>query len=141
MDIRKINDAISVSPQIAPEDIAVLAALGFKTLMANRPDGEDPGQPDFAELAALATRHGMAVVHAPIVSGAPDPQAVALFAQALDEATGPVFAYCRSGTRSAMLYALARLEKGDAPAAIFPDVRQAGYAFPGLEMMHGYRPQ
>ena len=141
VDIRKINDAVSVSPQIAPSDVAEIAAMGFKTIIANRPDGEDAGQPAFAEIAALAEANGMKAVFAPIASGAPDEATVALFAEAMAGSQGPVFAYCRTGTRCTILWSLARLEAGDAPKQVFDAARGAGYALSGLEAAFGYRPE
>ena len=141
MDIRKISDAVSVSPQIAPSDVAGIAAMGFKTIIANRPDGADAGQPAFAEIAAAAQAHGLKAVFAPIASGAPDGATVALFAETIAQAGGPVFAYCRTGTRCAMLWSLAKLNAGEAPDRVFDATRRAGYALSGLETAFGYNPE
>lgn len=108
MNAQRITEDFAVSPQILPEDAAGIAALGFRTLMCNRPDGEEPGQPAFAEIAAAAEAQGLAVVHVPVVSGAITEEDVAAFRAAIAEAPGPVFAYCRSGTRCRNLWSLAQ---------------------------------
>ena len=69
MDIRKIDDNISVAPQISIEDVAEAAKLGFKTLVANRPDHEEPGQPAMADIEAAAREQGLEWVYMPVESG------------------------------------------------------------------------
>lgn len=105
MEIRTLTPAISVSPQISPDDVADIAAAGFKTIICNRPDDEEPGQPAFADIAAAARAAGLEVLHVPVISGMLTEGNVAEFAQALETVPGPVLAYCRSGTRSANLWA------------------------------------
>jgi sulfide:quinone oxidoreductase len=107
MKVVQITEDYSVSPQIAVEDVAEIARLGFRTLMCNRPDAEDPGQPDFARIAAAAEAHGLVVSHVPVQSGGITPQDVDAFRAAMAELPRPVFAYCRSGTRSQNLWRLA----------------------------------
>ena len=68
MDIRRIDDTISVSPQLTVEDVSEAAKLGFKTLVANRPDAEEPGQPDMADIEAAARANGMEWVYLPVES-------------------------------------------------------------------------
>ncbi|WP_048649282.1 TIGR01244 family sulfur transferase [Nitratireductor soli] len=104
MDIRQIADDYAVSPQIAVEDIAAIKMAGFQSVVCNRPDGEDAGQPSVASIAAAAQAAGLAFRHVPVVSGAMTMDDVTAMAAALKELPGPVFAYCRSGTRSANLY-------------------------------------
>ena len=105
MDIRKVTDTFSVSPQIRPEDVRTLAKLGFSTIICNRPDDEEFGQPLYETVAAEAARHGLAVHHLPVTSGMFGPQHVTATEELLAGAQGKVFAYCRSGTRSVMLWA------------------------------------
>ncbi|MEP1706482.1 MAG: sulfur transferase domain-containing protein, partial [Marinobacter sp.] len=69
MDIRRIDDTISVSPQLTVEDVGEAAKLGFKTLVANRPDAEEPGQPGMADIEAAAHANGMEWVYLPVESG------------------------------------------------------------------------
>lgn len=126
MDIRKINDSISVSPQIGLADIATLKELGFGGVICNRPDGEEPGQPEFAQIADAARAAGLSCVWVPITGGAASAQAVEDFAAALADMSAPVLAYCRSGTRSTILWALS--QAGKAPAEeILAQARAAGY--------------
>lgn len=126
MDIRKLDENVSVSPQLRPEEITELATLGFRSVICNRPDGEEPGQPGFAEIEAAARQHGLEARFVPVISGALRPEDVAAFDEALRELPGPVLAYCRSGTRSAMLWALA--QAGRRPAdELLAAARRAGY--------------
>lgn len=132
MTPRKINEEISVAPQIDPAEVATLAELGFKSLICNRPDGEDFGQPDFATVAEEAGKAGLAVKFIPIVSGAMTMDDVTAFGEAMDELPKPVFAYCRSGTRSATLWALSEGQKGTPAADIIRQAASAGYDLSGL---------
>lgn len=106
MQIKAIDDRLSVGPQIAPEDVAALKARGFRSVVCNRPDGEEWGQPAFAEIERAAFAEGLETRHIP-VAGQPTPEQAARFAAALREMPGPVFAYCRSGARAGMLAAMA----------------------------------
>ena len=128
MDIRKVTDMLSVAPQIAPEDMTELAALGFKSVVSNRPDGEEAGQPTAAEMAAAAETAGLAFQHVPVISGAMTADDVVTNAAALDALDGPVLAYCRSGTRSIMLWAQDQIANGKMDAdAVIEAGAQAGY--------------
>ena len=108
MNATRITPDSCVSPQIRPEDVAEIKAMGFRTIMSNRPDGEAAGQPATAAIRAEAERLGLTFLHVPVVSGAITDEDVADFAAALDAAPGPVFAYCRSGGRSKSLWQRAR---------------------------------
>jgi uncharacterized protein (TIGR01244 family) len=103
MNIRQINDEYSVSPQIAIEDLDQIKAMGFKSIVCNRPDDEDPGQPDFALIAARAKELGIETAHIPVV-GQPGGDAVKDMVDALDELPKPMLSYCRSGNRSTIIY-------------------------------------
>src|SRR6056297_3661058 len=105
MDFRAVSDGLSVSPQIAPGEMAEVAAAGFRSIICNRPDGESPDQPQFAEVSKAADDMGVEARYVPVVSGAISDADVAAFADALADLPAPVLAYCRSGTRSAMLWA------------------------------------
>jgi sulfide:quinone oxidoreductase len=108
MSITRITPDYSAAPQIEAEDVAEIAALGYKSIICNRPDGEDAGQPPAAEIRAEAERHGLAFAHVPVVSGQIDEGDVADFRAAVAELPAPVLAYCRSGTRSRNLWLLAQ---------------------------------
>ena len=104
MNIKEISPDYSVSPQIQSSDLAELKTAGFKSVICNRPDNEDPGQPSVAEIRAATEAAGLEFRHVPVISGQMTPQNVEDQARALDELPKPVFAYCRSGTRSTNLY-------------------------------------
>ena len=103
MNLRQINAEYSVSPQISIEDVDQLSALGFKSIVCHRPDDEDPGQPDFDQIAARARELGIEVAHIPVV-GQPSAEAVQAMNDALDELPKPMLGYCRSGNRSTIVY-------------------------------------
>jgi uncharacterized protein (TIGR01244 family) len=106
MEYREITDNYSVSGQILPEDIATVKAAGFKSIICNRPDNEQSGQPSADSVKQAAEAAGLEFRYIPVVSGQITEQNVADQAGALEELKGPVFAYCRSGARCTNLYAL-----------------------------------
>jgi uncharacterized protein (TIGR01244 family) len=110
-DFRRVTDQLSVSPQIQPDDVDAAAAQGFKTIINNRPDGEDPTQPSGYEIEAAAQNAGLAYFHIP-VRGGPTPEQVETTSKVLAEAPGPVLAYCRSGNRSIVTWSLAQALSG-----------------------------
>ena len=132
-DIRSINDRISVAPQIAPEDIAAIKAAGFVAIVNNRPDDEDSGQPSGDTIRAAAEAAGLAYSAIPVThAGFSHPQIDAM-AAALTAADGPVLAYCRSGTRSCNLWALAAAKAGRDPDLLVAQARGAGYDLAGMK--------
>ncbi|WP_273203542.1 TIGR01244 family sulfur transferase [Marinobacter subterrani] len=131
MDIRKIDDTISVTPQISVEDVAEAANLGFKTLVANRPDQEEPGQPLMADIETAAREHGLDWVFMPVQSGHITDDDVNRFAPMIRDAEKPVLAFCRSGTRCTVLWALSAARNTPA-REIFTKARNAGYDISGL---------
>lgn len=131
MDIRKIDDSISVAPQISIADVAEIARQGFKTLVANRPDREEPGQPAMADIEAAATEHGLKWVYMPVESGNITDADVDQFATMIHDADTPVFAFCRSGTRCTVLWSLSKARELE-PQQILSKAQQAGYDMTGL---------
>ena len=128
--MKAINDQISVSPQIMLSEIETIKAQGFDVVMSNRPDGEEPGQVMTGDIQAAVEAAGMRFVHIPIVSGQFTQEAVDGF-KAVLESGERVFAYCRSGTRCAGLWALS--QKGEQTAdEILSQTSAAGYEFPQL---------
>lgn len=113
MTIKTLTPALGVSPQIAPANVAALAASGFRAIICNRPDGEEPDQPPAAAVAAAAEANGLRFVHIPVVSGAIEESDAAAMARALAELPGPVLAYCRSGARSEQLTTMAAARSED----------------------------
>ncbi|AOY90167.1 TIGR01244 family protein [Marinobacter salinus] len=131
MDIRTIDDTISVAPQISVEDVAEAARLGFKTLVANRPDQEEYGQPAMADIEAAARENGLDWVYMPVESGNITDQDVEHFAPMIRDAEKPVLAFCRSGTRCTVLWALSAARSMPA-REIIDKARNAGYDISGL---------
>ena len=113
-DIRSVTDTFSVAPQITPEDVEAIAAAGFRTIIANRPDGEGGlDQPRMGAVRAKAEEHGLTFIALPF-SGAPTPEIVERTGQILSQAETPVLAYCRTGTRSITAWALVHAGQGAA---------------------------
>ena len=131
MDLRRLTDDFAVAPQIDVADVAEAAALGYRTLICNRPDGESFDQTPTAEIAAAAEAHGMRFISIPFTSGALTMQLIAQFGAALAEAPRPALAYCRSGTRSCMIWALT--QAGEMPTEdILEAASRGGYDMTGL---------
>lgn len=131
---RKLDDDISVAGQITPADVAQAATQGFTFLINNRPDGEQPGQPNGAEIAAAAKAAGLGYAAIPIAGGFSPPQITAM-REVLEAAPGPVLAFCRSGTRSTFAWALARATMGDDPATLAAKAESAGYDISPIRAM------
>lgn len=126
MDLKRINDDISVSPQISPDDMPALKAQGFVAVINNRPDGESPDQPTNAVMEKAARDAGLAYHYIPLGREGVTPDMVERTTAALEGSNGPVLAFCRSGTRSTTLWALS--QAGKAPAdEIISAAANAGY--------------
>lgn len=126
MDFNKINDGLTVSGQITPAEVAELKARGFKSLINNRPDHEVT--PDLASEAMreAAQAAGLAYLYLPVFPGNFDDALIANMAQALEELDGPIYAYCRSGTRSTTVWGLSQAGKLT-PDEIVKQAAGAGY--------------
>lgn len=127
----RIDDKISVAGQLSPADLAEAKAQGFALVINNRPDGEAPDQPAGAVMADAAAAAGLGYVELPVAGGFSMPQVEAM-AAALAGADGPVLAFCRSGTRSTNLWALASAAQGGDPEAIVEAAGGAGYDVSGM---------
>lgn len=124
---RKINDNVSVSPQISLDDVAAAKVEGVSLIVNNRPDGEEPTAPQSADIEAATKAAGIDYIAIPIThSGFSAPQVDAMIA-ALDGTEGKTLAYCRSGTRSTLLWSLAQAKRGVAPDEIARLAGNAGY--------------
>lgn len=104
MDIRKIDDQYSVTGQISVDDLDQIKAMGFKSIVCHRPDGEEDGQPLFADIAQRAQELGLSIAHVPVGRQGVDAEAVSGMVDALDEFDRPMLGYCRSGARSTATY-------------------------------------
>ncbi len=125
---RKLTDAVYASPQIGVAEVAEAKALGVALIVNNRPEGESGDQTPGAEIAAAAHAAGIEYVAIPVThAGFSEPQVIAM-REALDRAgDAPVLAYCRSGTRSTLLWALAEASAGGDPEALTEIAAGAGY--------------
>lgn len=125
---RKIDDKTFASPQIELADVAEAQALGIGMIINNRPEDESPDQTPGAEIEAAANAAGIAYVAIPVThAGFSMPQVEAMQAALAEAGDKPVLAYCRSGTRSTLLWALAQARSGMAPEAIASHAAGAGY--------------
>lgn len=108
---RQVTPNFAVSPQIAPEDIALAKQSGFTLVINNRPDGESPDQPDGADIEAAATSAGLDYLFVPVV-GRPTADQAAAVSGALAASNVKALAYCRTGNRSITTWALGELAAG-----------------------------
>ena len=123
---------LSAAGRLDRLDIEALAAEGARTIINNRPDGEDPGQLPAAEARRIAEAHGIAYHHIPITAATLSRADVDAFAVALRDATAPVVAHCRSGTRSTLLWALTRMREGADSLSLIAEAAQHSIDIAGL---------
>ena len=132
MEVKKISEGLSVSPQILPGELADLAKQGFRSVICNRPDGEGADQPSFKEIQTAAKKAGLEAVYLPIVSGKVADDDASKFGAALTNLPGPTLAYCRTGTRSTTLWALNEGAKNTPLPQILGAAKAAGYDMSGV---------
>jgi uncharacterized protein (TIGR01244 family) len=131
-DFRRVTDDFSTAPQISVADVAEAARLGFTTIINNRPDGEAPGQPASLEIARAARDAGLEYFHIPVV-GLPGQPQVEQMREAVLASKGPVLAYCRSGNRTIITWALGQAMDGRRSRAELSQLaRAAGYDLSGV---------
>jgi len=126
MAYKPLNPEISVTSQVAPADLAGVKAAGFGTIINNRPDGEEPGQPSSDELQAAAEKGGLAYRHIPVVPGKFSDAQVDAFRDAVADCAKPALAFCKSGLRATSLWALSQAGKVDT-AEILRSASACGY--------------
>ncbi len=131
MNIFHLTPEFAVSGQLREEHFETLAACGFTTLVNNRPDGEKGDYLTADEVQALAVKHGLDYHFIPVDGRGPLPVAIAQTARIMTAGKGPVVAYCRSGQRSAALWALASAGPVS-PADIIEVTGKAGYDLTGM---------
>ena len=131
MDIRPLTADYAVSPQIEPQDFAAIKAAGYTTVIDNRPDGEIPPHLHTEVMRAAAEAAGLAFVANPVIGGALTMQNVEAQAATIAEAAGPVLAYCASGNRSSICWALANAGQMPTDDLIGLPARH-GYSLEGL---------
>ncbi len=131
MDLKKINDALSVAAQIQLHEVSLVAQAGFKSVICNRPDGESPDQPSHQEIQAACAAHGMAFRFLPADTGKVLDGHGTEFGELLRTLPGPVLAYCRTGTRSTTMWALSQANVLS-PTDIIDRAAKAGFDMRGL---------
>jgi len=131
IDIRTLTPVVSVAAQITALDVRGLAEAGFKSLICNRPDGEGSDQPLFQEIERRAVEQGLQIRYLPVESGRVTDDQGQAFRALLDELPQPVLAYCRTGTRSATLWAMAEAGRSS-PQDILTRGQAAGYDLQGI---------
>lgn len=133
MDIKFLSDIISVTSQIERDDIEKIKQQGFKTIICNRPDAESSDQLASDALSDEAGKLGIGFDYLPVMPGHFDAQQISDFRDLLQEAAQPILAYCRTGTRSATLWALS--QAGDVPTdEIITAAGHAGYDLSHLSL-------
>ena len=108
MKFAKINNELTVSDQITIEDLKEIQAQGYKTIFCNRPDQESEGQLTFLTIEKEAQNLGIKAIHQPVIGGQISDDDIAQFGSSFELAQKPIFAYCRTGTRCSMLWALSQ---------------------------------
>ena len=124
---RQLTDRVYASPQIGLAEVAEAAQSGIGLIINNRPDDESDDQIPGAQIAEAAAAAGMAYVAIPVSHAGFSEAQVSAMAAALASTDQPVLAYCRSGTRSTLLWALAEASAGKSPHALAAAAAKAGY--------------
>jgi uncharacterized protein (TIGR01244 family) len=124
---RRLTDQVFVSEQIDLAAVSEAAAQGIKLIINNRPEDESADQTPGAAIAAAAAAAGIAYRAIPVTHAGFSEGQVSAMADALDGAGGAVLAYCRSGTRSTLLWALAEANRGVSPHTLAAAAAEAGY--------------
>ena len=124
---RQLDDKTLVNGQIAPEDVPALKEIGVTLIVNNRPDGEDVGQPESDDIEAAAKAAGIDYRHVPIARGL-GPSDIEAMREARHAAgEGKLFAFCRSGNRSTLAWAVAKSEDGVPTEELHRQANQAGF--------------
>lgn len=121
-----LGPELSVTGRLDGRDIQALARAGVRTIINNRPDGEDQGQLPAAEAQRIAETHGLTYHHIPITAATLSRTDVDAFAAVLRDAPTPIVAHCRSGTRSTLLWALSRMREGADPLSLVAEATRHG---------------
>jgi sulfide:quinone oxidoreductase len=132
MQVHKLTDQLSVSSQVAVEDISKLPDLGFKSVICNRPDKESDDQPAMLEIENAVKAAGLSWQHQPVVSGNINDQDVEDFTQLMSTLPQPIFAFCRTGTRCSILWALSQANNMSVDD-ILDTAAEAGYNLSGQQ--------
>lgn len=131
----QLDTNVFVAPQVDAEGIRQAAMQGITTIINNRPDDEEFSQPESHELEALTKLLGMKYCHIPVTHAGMSALQIDQMILALSQSDGPVLAFCRSGTRSTLLWALARAKLGDVPDELAAKAHAAGYDLTPIRAM------
>ncbi len=132
---RRVTDHFYAAPQISVADITAAKDMGINLIINNRPDGEEPSAPQGDDISAAAAAAGISYLAIPVThAGFSRPQIDAMTA-AIGGEQGKILAYCRSGTRSTLLWALAQAASGESPRVIAVRAEEAGYDVSPVGMM------
>ena len=126
-EFRQLTDSLWASPQITVADVERAKAEGFTHIICNRPDDEEPGQPSALEIGSAAKQHGIGFTSVPVSSAGFSLPLVDAMQDALAKGGDKILAYCRSGTRSTLLWALAQAKAGANLEDIDRRAEAAGY--------------
>lgn len=118
MQPKKLDDTMCITPQVLPEQLAEAARQGFRSVINNRPDREEADQPTSDQVAAAAHAAGLEYRHIPVVPGQITDDAIEAFEKAMHEMPKPILGFCRTGTRAAMLWGMAKAPQIGVDAAI-----------------------
>jgi len=129
---RQVSDRVWASPQITLDDVAAAAAQGFTLIINNRPEQESDDQTPGESIAAAAAAAGLSYVAIPVTHSGFSQAQVTGMVEALGQGEGKVLAYCRSGTRSTLLWALAQASLGSNLDEVTTQALQAGYDVSGV---------
>ena len=124
---KRLSERVWVGPQVSLDDLDRASVQGIGRVVCNRPDGEDAGQPTAEVIAAAAEARGMDFLAIPITHAGFGEAQIAALAETLTRDDEVVLAYCRSGTRSTLLWALAEASRGRDPDELAEAARNAGY--------------
>lgn len=124
--IKVLNATLAFAPQIQPSDVVVIAQQGYTQVICNRPDNEEIGQPSVASIQAETDKHGLKLVFAPVIDNQFTDSVIDMTQQAL--ATGEkTLLFCRSGTRSSVLWAIVQTRQGKPQADTLAELAAIGY--------------
>lgn len=112
VDVKKLSEEFAAAPQLTQQDFETLASAGYKTIINNRPDGEEAGQLSAADAQEIAQKEGLNYLHVPVTMSDLNAEKIQQFEQALKDSPKPILAHCRSGMRSSILWAIAKIKNG-----------------------------
>lgn len=123
----RLDDYVSVCAQLYPQDLPAVAAAGYSTLVCNRPDSESNDQPDTATMALKAKQLALEFHNIPVGGLSLSDDYVVRMADVMRRSNGPILAYCRSGLRSSLIWALAAVRNGADPTIVVRQVEAVGF--------------